>query len=93
MLDIAKVLQGRMGARPERPDQGTAKWLVRIAAIRDPAVKLILLELGKRNNATNEKAKRMLGWVPRSKEEAVLASAESLMRLGLLNDSTKKPTK
>ena len=65
-------------------------WLVRLAALRDPAVKLILPELGKVKNATNEKARRLLGWAPRSNEEAVVATAESLVRLGLLKDSPKK---
>jgi len=41
-------------------------------------------------NATNEKAKRMLGWAPRSNEEAVVATAESLVRLGLVKDSSKR---
>jgi nucleoside-diphosphate-sugar epimerase len=41
-------------------------------------------------NATNEKAKRMLGWAPRSNEEAIVATAESLVRFGLLKDSPKK---
>ena len=31
-------------------------------ALRDPTTKLILPELGKRKNASNEKAKRVLGW-------------------------------
>jgi hypothetical protein len=67
-------------------------WLVRLAAMRDPAVKLIVPELGKVKNATNERAKRMLGWAPRSNEEALVATAESLVRLGLLKDSPKKAT-
>jgi dihydroflavonol-4-reductase len=65
-------------------------WLVRIAALRDPAVKQILPELGKMKNATNEKAKRVLAWAPRSNEESLVATAESLVRLGLLKDSPKK---
>jgi len=63
---------------------------VRIAALRDPAVRQIIPELGKIKNATNEKAKRVLGWAPRSREEAIVATAESLVRLGLLNDSPPK---
>jgi dihydroflavonol-4-reductase len=62
---------------------------VRIAALRDPAVKQILPELGKIKNASNQKASRMLGWVPRSSEEAIVATAESLVRLGLLKDSAR----
>ncbi len=61
-------------------------WLVRIAAMREPALKLILPELGKTKNATNEKARRMLGWAPRSNEESIIATAESLVRLGLLKE-------
>jgi len=50
----------------------------------DPAVRLILPELGKRKSASNEKARRLLGWAPRSNEEALLATARSLIDLGLL---------
>ena len=66
------------------PTRELPNWLLRLAAIRDPAVKLILPELGKVKNATNEKARRMLGWAPRSNEETILATAESLVRLGLV---------
>jgi len=38
-------------------------------------------------NATSEKAIRLLGWAPRSSEEAIVATAESLIRLGLLRES------
>jgi nucleoside-diphosphate-sugar epimerase len=85
MLDIAKVLKSRMGAAGRKvPTRQLPDWLVRLAAIRDPAVKQILPELGKMKNATNEKAKRVLGWAPRSNEESIVATAESLVRLGLL---------
>ena len=85
MLDIAKVLKRRMGASARRvPTWQLPNWLVRIAAMRDPAVKQILPELGKKKNATNEKARRLLGWTPRSNEECIVATAESLVRLGLL---------
>jgi nucleoside-diphosphate-sugar epimerase len=91
MLDIAKILKARMGASAKRvPTRQLPDWLVRIAAMRDPAVKLILPELGNVKNATNEKARRLLSWAPRSNEEAIVAAAESLVRLGLLKDSPKK---
>ena len=91
MLDIAKILKARMGESAKRvPSRQLPNWVVRLAALRDPAIKLILPELGKRKNATNEKARRLLGWTPRSNEESVVASAESLVRLGLLKDSPKK---
>jgi len=91
MLDIAKVLKARMGAAGKKaPTRELPNWLVRIAALRDPAIRLILPELGKLKNASNEKAKRLLGWAPRSNEESIVATAESLVRLGLLKDSAKR---
>jgi hypothetical protein len=55
--------------------------VVRLASLLDPAVKLILPELGKKKNGSNAKAKRVLGWKPRSNEEAILATAESLLKM------------
>lgn len=85
MLEIAKTLKSRMGAAAKRvPAREFPNYVIRIAAMFDPAVKLILPELGKRKNATSEKAQRVLGWSPRSREDAVVATAESLVRLGLV---------
>jgi nucleoside-diphosphate-sugar epimerase len=91
MLDIAKVLKSRMGAAGKRvPARQLPNFLVRLASLRDPAVKQILPELGKRKNATNAKAKRVLGWSPRSNEESIVATADSLVQLGLLKDGPKQ---
>jgi nucleoside-diphosphate-sugar epimerase len=84
--DIARVLRAQMGAAGGKvPVRQLPNWLVRLAALRDPGVRQFVPELGKRKNATSEKARRVLGWTPRSNEEAIVATAESLMRLGLLN--------
>jgi nucleoside-diphosphate-sugar epimerase len=88
MQDIAKILKRRLGAAARRvPTWQLPNFLVRLAALRDPAVRQILPELGKFKNASGEKAKRTLGWAPRSNEEAIVATAESLLRLGLLRKS------
>jgi nucleoside-diphosphate-sugar epimerase len=91
MAGFAKLLKARMGHAAKRvPTWQLPDWVVRLAALRDPAVRQILPELGHRRNATNEKARRVLGWAPRSNEEAILATGESLLRLGLLKDATKR---
>ena len=91
MQEIAKILKRRLGAAARRvPTLQLPNFLVRLAALRDPAVKQILPELGKFKNATSEKAKRVLGWTPRSSEEAIVATAESLVRLGLLRKSAEQ---
>jgi nucleoside-diphosphate-sugar epimerase len=90
MLGIAKVLKEHMGAAANKvPMRELPNWLVRLASLRDPAVRLILPELGKMKNGTNAKARRVLGWSPRSNEESILATGESLVRLGLLKSSSK----
>jgi dihydroflavonol-4-reductase len=60
--------------------------VVRLGAVKDPALKGAVPLLGLNLNATSEKAIRLLGWSPRSREEAIVATAESLARLGLLGD-------
>ena len=88
MLGITKVLKRRMGVLADRiPTRELPNWLIRIAAIRDPAVRLLVPQLGDVKSATGEKARRLLGWTPRSNDEAIVATAESLVRLGLLRDS------
>jgi len=67
-------------------------WLVRVSSWHDGAVRQIVPELGKRKNATNEKPQRMLGWSPRANEEAIVATAQSLVRLGLLEGGQKRAT-
>lgn len=90
ILDMAKVLKTRMGDSASKvPARELPNWMVRLASLRDPALKQITPELGKRKNATGEKARRVLGWPPRSREDAIVATAESLLQLGLLKGNSK----
>ena len=85
IVEIAELLKERLGEAAKRvPTRQLPNWLVKLAALKDPAVKQIIPELGKWKNATSEKAQRVLGWTPRSREDSVVATAESMMRLGLL---------
>jgi nucleoside-diphosphate-sugar epimerase len=85
---VAQILKARMGAAAKKvPTLEVPNFLVRLAALRDPAVKSIVPELGKKKSATNEKARRLLGWSPRSNEEAIVATAESLVKLGVLKSA------
>src|SRR5579863_1947194 len=83
--EIAHILKARLGSAARRvPTHELPDWMVRAASLFDPAVKQILPELGKRKNATSAKAQRVLGWSPRSREDAIVATAESLLQFGLL---------
>ena len=83
--EIAATLKTHLGDAAKRvPTRELPNWLVRLAALRDPAVKQIIPELGKWKNATSEKAQNVLGWKPRSREDSVVATAQSMIDLGLL---------
>jgi nucleoside-diphosphate-sugar epimerase len=89
MLEMARVLRSRMGSAARRaPRLQLPDWLVRLAARRDPALRQIAPMLGKLRNASSEKARRMLSWTPRSSEEAIVATAGSLVKFGLLKQQS-----
>jgi nucleoside-diphosphate-sugar epimerase len=91
VLEIAKALKERMGAAAKRvPTTELPDWLLRTVALFDPTVRQVVPELGKQKNATSEKAWRVLGWTPISREESIVATAESLVRLKLLKDGGTK---
>jgi nucleoside-diphosphate-sugar epimerase len=85
LRDIALILKRRLGDAARRvPTRELPDWLLRIVALVDKSVGQIVPELGKPKNASNDKARRMLGWAPRSPEDALVATAQSLAGLGLL---------
>ncbi len=88
--EFAAILRDGMGPLGKRvPSRQLPDWFMRLFAKFDKDVALILPELGKTLNATSAKAQRVLGWTPRTAKEAILATAESLARLGLLKNSPK----
>jgi nucleoside-diphosphate-sugar epimerase len=85
MLDIARVLKARLGdAAKKVPTRQLPNWLVRVVALFDPSMKQLLPLLGSIRNATCAKAERLLGWKPRPREDAIIATAESLVKFGIV---------
>ncbi len=82
LRDMALVLRSRLGddARKVRTIE-LPDWLVRLVGRFDSDVGQIATELGQRKSATSAKAQEMLGWQPRSREDALVASAEALVAL------------
>lgn len=86
MIEIARILKTRLGDAAGKVNaKELPNTLIRIAALKDPIAKGIVPLLGMIMNATSAKAIRMLGWSPRPTEEAIVATAESLIRLNLLD--------
>lgn len=85
MVEVAKILKQNIGAFSERIRvRELPNILVRMAALKNPVAKAIIPFLGRVMNTTNKKAVTMLDWSPRSAEEAITATAESLIRLGIV---------
>lgn len=82
MAEFVRIGLGPQGAKAklrELPD-----WLVRIVAIFNPLAREAVPRLGIKANASNAKARELLGWQFISGDEAILASARSLIALGLV---------
>ena len=91
-IDAGNILKKHLGAAAGKlPTRQAPDWLVRILAVFIPDLRHILPELGKTKYVSNEKARRLLGWTPRSNEECIVATGESLLRLGLLKDKPTTP--
>ncbi|WP_430647460.1 SDR family oxidoreductase [Agromyces sp. GXS1127] len=86
-LELGRLLRAGLGERARRvPTRVIPDWVVRAGAPFNRDLRLMSHELGRRGDASHEKATRLLGWTPRDRDEAVLASARSLVELGLVRD-------
>jgi nucleoside-diphosphate-sugar epimerase len=82
---VAQMLKDGVGQLARKvPTRALPGWLVRVVGLFDPEIRGIVPQLGVHKNASNEKARRLLGWQPRSPREAALATARSLAELRLL---------
>ncbi|WP_421699221.1 SDR family oxidoreductase [Ancylobacter sp.] len=85
LAGIARTLRDGLGPAARRvPRFELPDLAVRLAALVLPTARLAVPRLGIRRSATSAKARETLGWSPRPAEEAILATAESLIRLGLV---------
>lgn len=83
MADIAQLLRKRLPEVADKiPRRSLPKWLVRLSSIADPVVRGRLFEVGKERPVSSEKAKRELGWYPRSNDDFIADTARSLLALG-----------
>ena len=80
MEDIARTLRTRLPALARKvPARRLPDWLIRLLALFDPVVRERLFELGKERPVSADKARTLLGWSPRANDEAIVATAESLI--------------
>ncbi|OAA60646.1 dihydroflavonol-4-reductase [Cordyceps fumosorosea ARSEF 2679] len=83
---MAADLKSRLPAADTRrvPSLPAPKFLLRVAALFDKGIAVVLPEIGQVRPVSNKKARDELGWRPRSAADALVASAESLKANGEL---------
>lgn len=80
MLEIARILRKHLGEDAKlAPRREHPNIVVRTLAIFNPKLKMIASLLGQDMSTSNQKAKRLLGWTPRSAEEAIAATGRSMV--------------
>ena len=85
MVEIARILKTRLGPQARKvPTRTLPDFLVRIVAIWDPLVRMVVSELGRTRNMDASHAKTVLGWATRAEEESLVDCAKSLIDHGIV---------
>ena len=80
MIDVAGILTANLGDRATKvPTRKMPDWLLKLFAIVRPELKQLVAELGNVRGGDSSHAMRTLGWTMRPPEEAILATAHSLI--------------
>jgi dihydroflavonol-4-reductase len=84
MPQIAALLRSALGPAARRvPTREVPDWLVRAAARVAPSLRELADLLGPPKAISTAKATEMLGWQPRSAQDVIVATGESLTTRGL----------
>ena len=82
MPEIAKLFKAQLGKDASRVStRRLPSWLVRFISIFDRKLQPLTPLLDVVRQPTSAKAQRLLSWQPRSREDALLATAKSLIKL------------
>lgn len=81
-LEVANILRKHLGEDAKQvPKRELPNLAVRVAAVFNPKLRMIATLLGQDMSTSNQKAKRILGWTPRSAEEAIAATGKSMVEI------------
>lgn len=85
MKQVGGILKENLGEKAKRvPRRSIPNFVLRAAALFDKTVREIAPDLGYARKMSSEKARRVLGWQPRPPEIAIIETAESLIKNGLV---------
>lgn len=85
MADMARALREDLGDQARKVPAGTVPdFVLKLMGLLDPAVRGVLPDLGRKVEASHEKATRLLNWRPCGAREAVIAAAKSMVAHGIV---------
>ncbi|ALB45235.2 aldehyde reductase [Clostridium beijerinckii NRRL B-598] len=82
----AKILQRYLGSTAKKVStKALPDFMIKFMAIFKKDLRMPATFLGQNTACSNAKAKKLLGWQPRPAEEAIVATAKSMIELGLID--------
>jgi nucleoside-diphosphate-sugar epimerase len=85
MSTIADTLRARLGdAAAKVPTRQLPNFVVRVGALFNVELRSVAAELGLVKKVSIDKARRVLGFSPRTSEEAIVAAGKSMIAAGLV---------
>ncbi|WP_238918652.1 aldehyde reductase [Clostridium sp. YIM B02555] len=82
----AKILQKYLGSKAKKVSTKVLPdFIIKFMAIFKKDLRMPATFLGQNTACSNAKAKKLLGWQPRSAEEAIVTTAKSMIELGLID--------
>ena len=83
MADIAKILKAELGAKAAKvPTRPLPDFVLKLISIFDRTLRVVTPSLGRKHAFSSDKAKRVLGWTPRSATTSIVECAQSLIAKG-----------
>lgn len=80
MREIGNVLSAHLGAAAAKvPNRRIPGFVVQLGALFSSELRSVAPDLGYARRTSNEKARRVLDWQPRSPEEAIVAAGQSMV--------------
>ncbi|MFT4166877.1 MAG: aldehyde reductase [Microlunatus sp.] len=84
LREIGSVLRAHLGAVATKvPTRRIPDFVVRLGALFSDELRSVAPDLGYARRTSNEKARGVLDWHPRSPEEAIVAAGQSMVAKGL----------
>ena len=85
MIDVANILTANLGDKAKKvPTRRMPDWLLKLFALFRPELKQLVAELGNVRGGDSNHAMTALGWTMRTPEDAILATANSLIERGIV---------